>query len=277
MQYFDCDTEEFACLNPSLSCVEWWIKYEKLCSNLKKAEEERLLIQSTYGANSSFIQLFMKELEETFPDKHHDLKIGDLEALSSEFQKYFFRPSSVRREEVKKNIFLRLLVNYGRIDFKELQNDLEEVFIDKILKSDQSSEQYRACIQRVAAYQGFITKHEKDVPKLFNGGIPLTWRTYQTTEEGMIEFGVLIVSKFIEEWRKRATLFDVPVTINGTAIHTLPTARKEVWKTAFSDLKLSTGRGYQWKISTEKEPEDTVASEFPKQILHMSSEENVDE
>lgn len=48
----------------------------------------------------------------------------------------------------------------------------------------------------------------------------------------------LICTQFLEDWRRRAPLFDEDVTINGVAISSLPHDQKLHWEAAYAELEL---------------------------------------
>lgn len=57
------------------------------------------------------------------------------------------------------------------------------------------------------------------------------------TEQSKAEFAFNAATRFVDVWRQRARMFLTPVTIEGTAIGTLPPEFRDIWSAAYKKLK----------------------------------------
>ena len=99
---------------------------------------------------------------------------------------------------------------------------------------------------KVTAYQGKYDSALKQVHKAFkNDMIPSTWENYRVSDIFPAEqMGKLIGNRFVADWKRRAGMFNRPVTIYGVLIESLPEKARKVWESKFEllDLKVAEPR-----------------------------------
>jgi hypothetical protein len=142
---------------------------------------------------------------------------------------------------------------YFGFDQGGFTKDFEEAFIDEL--TDDSHKKRAAEIrERIAQLKEARAKTDwmkKPNPERFLSNIPPLWR-------GCIVFSATkIIDDFLSDWRSRTVGYEVPVTITGIEIASLPPKTREIWQRAYDALELRKilRNPIYIAIKAEREPE----------------------
>lgn len=240
--------EQYACLDPKLPCVSWWLEWEAACRTEDKARGEKALLTGATEAQKTVLSKLLPKIKALIPEVQDDpqKRRAALKALVDPLLAVSTRDMSLRHKLDR--ALLDILLLYSKFD--------ESLFSEEFALG--VSGRTPTDLPKVNGVLGQATKKKsalmEKVVDLFHGEVPSNWqglRRLADDDGARREMGIKIVEAFISDWKRIAPLFSEPVTISGYAIRTLPPEMRKVWLTAYNQLdlgKLPKNVQYAYKV-----------------------------
>ncbi|MCA9450650.1 MAG: hypothetical protein KC931_26240, partial [Candidatus Omnitrophica bacterium] len=131
---------------------------------------------------------------------------------------------------------------YFEVDLERLQVDFSAIFMDEM--TDDSFPKKAARLRKTIV--DCEAKAEKtkwmtgDMSIYFREGIiPKNFRGFRVNPHFKAnDMGRAIIEAFVTDWRSRASRFEVPVSITGVNISTMPTKTGQIWKKCYDLFRI---------------------------------------
>lgn len=191
-----------------------------------------------------------------------------LSALVDRYRTTMRGPFDVAAKERREHALNQVLRLYGQFDVASFEEDCDLLAIER--GEDTNAQKAMASLHgKIGQTTRKINGIREDVLRCFHE-VPVRWRTYRRKPDKKqeLEMADRIVRHFASDWRTRAPLFEVPVTVTGYAIHTLPSHKRRVAEEAYNLLELGALRKrpyYKFHVSHEPEIE---ASQAPHEMFN---------
>lgn len=233
------DKSAYNCLNQDLSAVQYWLDLQSLLGKLDEAEAAKVALLNGHTAQHD--QLCREVLDQISREcAHQKFRTDRVSALVSRLIHCRQFPQAHSHEISR--LLSELLLLYAKFDTDLLKADWADLFGTDGAASE---------ITKLNGKTGGLKKHlgelRKRLPQCFaDGTIPERWKGIvapadSTSPDTQTTLAEIIINRFVLDWRLRAPLFGVPVTIYGTDIHTLGDASRGRWEAAYKALGLAPG------------------------------------
>src|SRR5690606_1367781 len=122
------------------------------------------------------------------------------------------------RHRLRLKACLLLMQHYGEFAAEKFEKDFARLFPDQ----DSLKDDYRTAHKAAQRKKKEAEEHWSQAPTLFRK-VPKSFSEFRVTEKfDEALMAEVIPRRFLRDWKKRAPMFGVPVTIYGTAIYSLP-------------------------------------------------------
>jgi hypothetical protein len=140
------------------------------------------------------------------------------------------------------DIVKRITEMYFSVDLEQLQVDFSAIFMEEMTDD--------AFPKKAARLKKTITECESKAAKtkwmtgdmsiyFREGIIPRVFRGFRVNPHfSANDMGRVIIEAFVTDWRARASRFEVPVTITGVNISTMPTKTGQIWKKCYDLFRI---------------------------------------
>lgn len=236
-------SEEFNCLDGSLEFVTWWNERQRLLRKRSKAMEQ---VDEAKAQIKTQIPAICEQLiEDTAarypspPVENIRERLGD---LIEQYRKTLHRPTSDASAQYRRNSFTD---DVAAICSQVATDKLIDAC--KLLCSEESKASNKASEKALSKAQKLVDEIDAKLSAMLNvvtgffvdGKPPKTFRGLVLNKNvDATEMAINVITSFISEWTTRATQFEVPVTISGHAILSLPSKRLQLWRQAYESLGL---------------------------------------
>jgi hypothetical protein len=247
LKYPPFNNSDYACLKSPLTAAEFCLKLEALEDRKASLELERQQVE----AQSKCSLLSVKE--SVLNDVASIIRTCDQEQRRVELGGHLMNLKTCLSRggianDRRRHSSAEILRLYARFDVDAFAADL-----DHYIAASGDGQGLRESLQKITGSIGRATReinaHWEKVEDLFHT-IPLNWRDHrvgvpehspereQALQRERRRMAERILRAFVRDWRDRAGMFEVPVTVNGIAIHTLPAHRRADAQQAYEKLQL---------------------------------------
>jgi len=124
------------------------------------------------------------------------------------------------------------------IEILPLFCDLNGPILDKIAEPlIEAGKLKKDVVNKTSGNKGAATKYFNAAIREWKQAFIDGWVPNGSTDQNVVGLAAYSEAQnFVDTWRSRARLFLMPVTIEGTAIPTLPSKSKELWTSAYQRL-----------------------------------------
>lgn len=245
LKYPTFSKSEYDCLNPNLYVVEFMLKLEQLETDKSLADLQH---QNAVSRNTRSLNSVKHALLNTIVSQdmyNPETRQHYLRTRLSEFAETVDQPNrydnKVKRRRIAqdvKEVYAGLKVDLFEKDFAEISGAQGDEECAALLKE---AEKVHHSVSRS------METHWKKLSKCFVAGrLPTMFRGQKALNTGDVDHQELdqlgmaqrVVRAFMADWRARSPLFEVPVSVHGVGIHTMPPANRLVWSQAYDKMQL---------------------------------------
>lgn len=237
LKYPPFERTDYNCLNPTLSCVRSIL--DLISCDKEIAEAEAALTTAKIAAKTQGTGL-QKALLEAM--KGFDTPIVEERVMAriNNFRSLLGRQQSPINDRELHRCAENLYTDFAKLDKKGFEEWFKEKYADEIA----TSVEYTKATQSARGTLTAAKQRRKQIiadaiANDFRDGVPTRFRDRRqgdgTTWEEMAE---LILMSFYRDWKDRAPLFDIPVSVTGVAIYSMNEKRRETWFRAYQALGL---------------------------------------
>lgn len=246
LRYPSWDTSKYNCLHPSLNGVRVRAVVLEKIQEQERLTKELDSLRNAVPAGNALCDSLVKMVGERIgrPISSQDRlewvrkAVPAIQGAILEHQAY---PTTSRVD----GLIGELHKVYMAFNRQQFIDDFKVVF--KGEKSEDHTERIEELELKVLECDEFIAREwpmtEEHMAPFFRAGhIPKAWQSLRVTPKmSDVQIGTRVIDAFMADWKERAPLFSVPVTINGIAIASLPRqADKDTWAELYNFLRLGT-------------------------------------
>lgn len=275
LKYPRFNTHEYNLLKPIQQVVKYWNELAKTRAELAEADEEYRSIQKNIADSDGvlcaeieqYVSKYLAELPKTYEERLP--KLSEVLCNYASLRKH---ASTHRGKERAIDAALQTVTIYTAFDRDAFQEDMMRLIAEREVDKN-LSEKLEAAEKKFKKIQKSAETLENNWRRALPRSLPKSWRDRKMVVKGTTaeqkqckrKFAHTILENFIHDWKTRAKSFNVPVTIYGVAIQTLPDELKKPWISAYRSLgldKLPKRPVYQWLKSTAKRTANTEGPVF---------------
>lgn len=265
LSYPPFDISEWNCLSDDLYIFEFATELERLEKAVKDVETQ---IEQTKIAKESSIPAAGEEALDMaaalLRECNETERREAMAPMLAEMKRSMIPPRSLISHHQRRRAVEGLIRLYGKFDAETFKAD-----VAYFAKQSGDDCDYGAELSKLTGKLGHarrqLNQHWKNWKKCFTVP-PLFWRGFRVTavvdnveerEKETALVGEKVIRNFLEDWKYRAPLFEVPVDVNGIAIHSMPTRRRVMWEKAYEALglqKLRKRLAFKARLSHDREP-----------------------
>lgn len=239
------DQSKYNCINPDLSGVHAMLKLEKYEKEHRELETELAQLRNRNLEGEDLresLESTIKKLVEERKDSH--ARFRELVENFRRDRSAYERTRDPVSYQNSESAAFSLLCSFMSFDYGQFLQIYREFYGDELKKNPTARR--RKDIERALATnrtkQSQVWSNTK-ITMYFKGegarGIPNRWGSLSVRNGNTKrEISKQIYREFMKDWRERARLFRIPVTINGVAISTLPREMRESWHKAYRAVGL---------------------------------------
>jgi len=236
LKYPQFDKTQYNCLKHPGEVGEFLASAIKLEDRLKELEDKRSKLQKAkdtcpavqrQGLLDSILEMITPEGEEGPAPSI---------ALASAQYRRSLDPHLAphERQRMRLRACLALMQHYGEFNAEKFEADFAKQFPNQ----ESLRDDYRTAHKAATRKRREVEDHWDNAPSLFHK-VPKAFAEFRLTDKfDEALMAEVILRRFLRDWKKRAPLFAVPVTIYGTAIFSLPAGMRDEWLSAYSALGL---------------------------------------
>lgn len=233
--------EEFNCIDKSLVAVDMVCHIRKLQQELRLAQDVLEATANKYGHPLLTIQdevlASVSDTEQSRLSPEDRLTV--LTRLITDYRNNTIGIIGVPLNIQKNKLIKTIETLYSRIDKQQLITDFSTVC--KVKKdSKEFAEAEKNYKNAVKALDDAESTMKKSIYNAFQNRQPPKSFRNVLVDVSMPEYDFMkyIINLFVTVWESRAPLFEVPVTINGVAINSLPAEQRKIWSSKYDKLGL---------------------------------------
>lgn len=246
------DRNEYACLNPNLSCVRYILDLIQCDKEIAEAEDalknaETAALCKGKGLLKALLER-MKGFDKPIIEEREVARVNLFRSLLS-------RDANPINERELDRTAENLYVSFAKLDSKAFEEFFKTQFALEVAESAEATKEVQSARgKRTNARSRRKRIVSEAMENAFRDGVPNRFRDRSVgldlTQEQMCEY---ILMSFYRDWKDRAPLFEVPVSVTGVGIYSMGAERRETWFRAYQAFgldKLKRSNVFQYHVAT---------------------------
>lgn len=226
--------KEYGFLNPSLHIIDFAHNLLDLEARLyaTTVKRDRLVSESSQTEYHAMASILDEASKVAGTEKDRDLRQVALKNCLSSYKRTLGKPYiDISLRQRRDTVLSTLLRLYGMFDDETFRGDIAELY-------GTDEENYRSqldgCKIQIGKLQKAIATLWPTYPKCFKT-VPTRFKDFAIYEDRDRDqenqrMAEIVIRAFVDDWKSRCQLFEVPVTVTGVAIHTLPSDQQKKWR-----------------------------------------------